>query len=65
MLVQRAAWEGPRWTRAVGDHLARPQGEGKMRAVNDSLVAPLEGKVEKMRRKDSCLQSPHEATFFT
>ena len=24
MLVQRAAWEGPRWTRAVGDRLARP-----------------------------------------
>ena len=26
VLVQRAASEDPRWTRAVGDHLARPQG---------------------------------------
>jgi hypothetical protein len=26
VLVQRAVWEDPRWTRAVGDHLARPQG---------------------------------------
>jgi hypothetical protein len=27
VLVQRAVSEDPRWTRAVGDHLARPQGE--------------------------------------
>ena len=26
VLVQRAVSEDPRWTRAVGDHLARPQG---------------------------------------
>jgi len=25
VLVQRAVSEDPRWTRAVGDHLARPQ----------------------------------------
>ena len=27
VLVQRAVSEDPRWTRAVGDHLARPQGK--------------------------------------
>jgi hypothetical protein len=26
VLVQRAVSEDPRWTRAVGDHLARPHG---------------------------------------
>jgi|CXWL01.1.fsa_nt_gi hypothetical protein len=29
VLVQRAVSEDPRWTRAVGDPLARPQGENK------------------------------------
>ena len=28
VLVQRAVSEDPRWTRAVGDHLARPQERG-------------------------------------
>ncbi len=32
VLVQRAASEDPRWTRAVGDPLARPQGETVRRA---------------------------------
>jgi hypothetical protein len=29
VLVQRAVSEDPRWTRAVGDPLARPQGRGE------------------------------------
>ena len=33
VLVQRAVSEDPRWTRAVGDHLARPLGEGRKAVV--------------------------------
>src|SRR5437870_2379395 len=50
VLVQRAVSEDPRWTRAMGDPLARPQGKRKksgapsMRAVKDSLAAPLRAK---------------------
>jgi len=46
VLVQRAVSEDPRWTRAVGDHLVRPQGEVRkavrrpMRTGKDSLAAP-------------------------
>jgi hypothetical protein len=46
VLVQRAVSEDPRWTRAVGDHLARPQGERwrsggcSMRAVQGPMAAP-------------------------
>ena len=29
VLAQRAASEDPRWTRAVGDYLASPQGKGQ------------------------------------
>ncbi len=37
VLVQRAVSEDPRWTRAVGDHLARPQG-GEGRAHDEAVV---------------------------
>jgi hypothetical protein len=59
VLAQRAAWEGPRWTRAVEDHsapipeeIASELGgiistdksvECSMRAVKDRLAAPDEG----------------------
>ena len=54
VLVHRAVSEDPRWTRAVGDHLARPQGEDRsavqrpMRAVKASLATPL----GEMRNRD-------------
>jgi hypothetical protein len=47
MLVQRAVSEDPRWTRAVGDHLARPQRKKResygrsMRTGKDGLPDPL------------------------
>ena len=40
VLVQRAVSEDPRWTRAVGDHLANPQGNGYRLA---EIVAHLGG----------------------
>ena len=49
VLVQRAVSEDPRWTRAVGDHLARPQrrswksGGRSMRAVKGHFRPPFEG----------------------
>jgi len=50
VLVQRAVSEDPRWTRAVGDHLARPQGRRlksggrSMRAMETTPAAsPCEG----------------------
>ena len=49
VLVQRAVSEDPRWTRAVGDSLSRPQGRRcnsggrSMRAVRDSLLLSYEG----------------------
>jgi hypothetical protein len=59
VLAQRAAWEGPRWTRAVEDQsapipeeiaselggiiLTDKSVERSMRAVKDSLAAPDEG----------------------
>ena len=36
VLVQRAALEDPRWTRAVGDRLADPQGRNR-RTVHRSM----------------------------
>jgi|CXWL01.1.fsa_nt_gi hypothetical protein len=36
VLVQRAVSEDPRWTRAVGDPLARPQGEIEERRSFDT-----------------------------
>ncbi len=38
-LVQRAVSEGPRWTRAVGDHLASPQGR---RLIEERCIFRLE-----------------------
>ena len=38
VLVQRAVAEDPRWTRALGNHLARPQGEeGKSGALDGRI----------------------------
>jgi len=58
VLAQRAASEGPRWTRAMGDQSApipekvtselgriiRKEEGRSMRAVKDSLAAPLRAK---------------------
>ena len=50
VLVHRAVSEDPRWTRAVGDHLARPQGRGeksgarRMRPVGDKTGHPSSDK---------------------
>jgi hypothetical protein len=40
--VQRAVSEKPRWTRAVGDHLARPQGRRwDARSKGQAIQLPL------------------------
>jgi hypothetical protein len=40
VLMQRAVSEDPRWTRAVGDHLASPQGNGyRLAEIADYLSA--------------------------
>ena len=41
VLVQRAVSEDPRWTRAVGDHLAALKGEGRTCAFEDRPGEPL------------------------
>ena len=59
VLVQRAVSEDPRWTRAVGDNLVRPQGERRRavvvrRAQSRIDQATLErenGKMERARSK--------------
>ena len=38
VLQERAASEGPRWTRTVEDHLARPQGKTKSSEPDDALT---------------------------
>ncbi|MEK6639612.1 MAG: hypothetical protein AABZ17_02960, partial [Nitrospirota bacterium] len=38
VLVQRAVAEDPRWTRALGNHLARPQEEGGKSGVLDGRM---------------------------
>jgi hypothetical protein len=41
VLVQRAVSEDPRWTRAVGDHLACPPGRREQRPTSVFRRAPL------------------------
>src|SRR5437879_3704355 len=68
VLVQRAVSEDPRWTRAMGDPLARPQGKRKksgtpsMRAVKDSLAAPLRAKWENQKALARAIRASRRAS---
>ncbi|MEK7791671.1 MAG: hypothetical protein AAB306_00815 [Pseudomonadota bacterium] len=53
VLVQRAASEGPRWTRAVGDPLASPQGNGCRLAEIATIWVPMRPRSVVDRSRDA------------